>query len=78
MLIHASARSGAATALSGDAHIVIAIDVQSSGVRMQSFFRGERDASYVALIDERLPVDMAALLAELRAQIEKPQGSDHA
>lgn len=69
MLIHASARDCADRVLPGDAHIVLSIDARDGSIGIQAFLRGELDASYARLAEERLPREILKLLAELRDQI---------
>lgn len=69
MLIHASRRSGIASALAGDAHIVVSLHVASGVAMLRSFAHGEFDSEYAALPLAALPAEVGKLLEELQAQL---------
>lgn len=69
MLIHASRRNGTASALKGDAHIVVSLHTGSGVAMLRSFAHGEFDSEYAALPLAALPAEVGKLLEELRAQL---------
>lgn len=52
-----------------DAHIVIGVDLQKDGVRIQVFRRGKPDSTYMPMPDARLPAELILLLREIRREL---------
>lgn len=70
MLIHASPRSGTACAIEGAAHIVISLDAEGGGARIQAYRRGSWYSLYATKPVEVIPAEVQKLIPELLDQLK--------